>query len=380
MFFSARTALRALLKPAALALVCALSLIACAHAMPRKSGRIVKIVPEKRLVVLQQPGGNTVRVVITKDAHIERMGQVTKMGSFRVGDYAVVEIGGMLNEDPLEGVGLYDVYTAGEAPPPTGSVDKSIQGGFAVAGGSAATVPFTHESATVPLLGGGQHAAHSETTLEWNPTTAWNGVTGTPGEARPQPRVASPIVQPMMAPGTSYQAPSAPASTVRVAPAFPATPQGGTMTAAPAPAGSPWLAQDLPRSSGPPSPVVSAPVNTVRQMPTPTQNPMPNPSQLYDDGTPLNTAGAARPGMEIVSIQGSVTQIAAAQRMLTVQTMGGGQSQMVTVRIPLQVAIMGSRMQQNVGFEGLGVGDYVMLTGIQMMPGAVEARRVFVNK
>ncbi|NDD30637.1 MAG: hypothetical protein EB084_20445 [Proteobacteria bacterium] len=107
---------------------------------------------------------------------------------------------------------------------------------------------------------------------------------------------------------------------------------------------------------------------------------MPNPSQLYDDGTPLNTAGAARPGMEIVSIQGSVTQIAAAQRMLTVQTMGGGQSQMVTVRIPLQVAIMGSRMQQNVGFEGLGVGDYVMLTGIQMMPGAVEARRVFVNK
>ena len=156
------------------------------------------------------------------------------------------------------------------------------------------------------------------------------------------------------------------------------------MSAAPAPAGSPWLAQAVSRPPGPASPVVSSPPpSTVRQMPVAAQMPMtpqmPSPVTLYDDGAPSVTGGA-RGGMEVVTLQGNVTQLAAAQRMLTLQTMVGGQTSTVQVRVPPQVSAVSSRTQRPMNFDSIRVGDYVMLSGIQMMPGAVEARRLFVNQ
>lgn len=369
--------------------MCLLGLLTDAHAGPRLSGRILKVVPEKRLVVLQRSNGTAFRAILRADAHLERLGVETKLGMFRVGDYAVVEVVGALNDDPLEGVGLYDIHTAGTAPPPTGSVNTSIQGGHAIPGGSAAVSPFAHDNPVPGLIGGGQNSAKPNYVPYHNPTQPWEGVPTTAGEPMPAPVFRSPVMQTTSsAHGASGGATSTHSSggsatgghATPVAPTFPAAPQGGTMTAAPAPAGSPWLAQAVTTPPGPPSPVVSsAPVTTTRQMPPqmsmPAQTP-PNPISLYDE----SPGGYGRTGMEVVSLQGNVTQIAAPQRMITLQTMTGGQTALVQVRVPPQVGIVSSRTQTTVGLESLRVGDYLMVNGLQMTPGAVEARRMFVNQ
>lgn len=366
-----------------LTLACVFGVGVAAQANPRLSGRIVKIVPQKRLVVLQRANGTSFSALLRADAKYERMGTGTQLTQFHVGDYAVVEVVGALNDTPLDGVGLFDVYTAGQAPAPSGSVDTSIQGGHAIPGGSAAQTPWAHDN-PVPAVagGGGQNAAAPNYVPYWNPTQPWEGVPTQAGQSMAPPIYRSPVMQTTPAAhatGTAAAHAEPPAAPVApVSPAFPATPQGGTMTAAPSPAGNPWLGQAVSRAPGPASPVVSSPpVTTTRQMPVTPR--MPSPVTLYDDGTGSMTS-AAHAGLEVVTLQGSVTQIAAAQRILTLQTMTGGQTSTVQVRIPPQVSATSSRTQRPMGLESIRVGDYVMLSGIQMMPGAVEARNLFVNQ
>jgi hypothetical protein len=359
-------------------------LVACiimagpALAAPRISGRIVKIVPARRMVVLQRSDGKTFHAIIENGATVERLGAATNLSGFRVGDYVVVEVAGPLNDDPLDCDGLYDVHTAGRAPAPTGSVDTSIQGGTAVMGGSAARMPFDYNnsSTAAAVSGSSANVSHVQWEPAYTPTRPWDGITGDPNHALPPPVVHPvPATLESKAPGTAQNTqPTVGAYGPVVPTTFPAPAQGGTYTTQPSPAANPWIAQAVGQNN---PPVPQSPVSTVRTMPQ-----MPSPTQMYgvDDNNAVGIANAARPGMDIVSLQGSVTQIMAPQRMFTMQAMVQGRQVMVNVRVPVQVGVMSSRTQAMVGLENVRIGDYVMLTGIQMMPGAVEARKLYVNQ
>lgn len=382
----------------ALALVTVVSLLAAtgvpAFANPRVSGRITKIMPQRRLIVMQRGDGKLFRAVLRPDATLERLGVPTRLTQFRVGDYAVVAVCGPLNEDPLDCDGLFDVQSAGKAPPPSGSVDRSVEGGFAIPGGSAALMP--HPPSPSGMVGGSQNVLKPTFTPSWNPTEPWDGVPTDPGRDVPPPVVKPPPL-PSMTPfarhlpdATVNAYGSTRASQKTTTPDFPATPHGGTMTAAPSPSGNPWLAQAVGRNNAGETsasrrlPSTSSPVVTPSVPVTTTRMPPPapassNPVQFYDD-SPGGIASAARPGMDIVSLLGSVTQLNLVHRQFTVQTLVGGRAQMVTVRVPLQVGVMNGRSQQKVGLENIRIGDYVMVTGIQITQGAVEARTLYVNQ
>lgn len=373
-----------------------------AMAGPRVSGRLLQVVGARKMVVIQRADGKKLRVVLRQDSLFKRAGNDSTLGGFRLGDYVVVEIGGALNDDPLDGVALMDVHTAGRAPTAPGSAPNTqIQGGFATIGGPAAPMPsnVTPPSTTSLGIGGSANIVTPDFRATWSPTQPWANVPDVPGQALPSVMEEARAEQRAR---TTMPRPAHPGQPAQVNaygqnPGAPGTVQA-PMTATPVAANNPWVGQVVSGSPNPQQigmPNASAPVTTTYGANPYGANPYsanpygttsPYAKNPYGtDPTPNDSTGNAYTysgpqGPQVVTLQGKVTQVEPARRLLMVQSLQAGQTQIYTVTVPAQVQVTLSRSRRVAAIDSLRTGDYVQVSGLMGVGGTVEARQLMVNK
>ena len=353
-------------------------------ANPRVSGRIVKIIPASKLVVLQRADGKHVRVLMRQGSLFQRTGAEVTLGRFRAGDYVVVEIAGALNDDPLDGQALMDITSAGRAPSATSNPVQPTTGTFPTVGGVSAAMP-NMPSVSAVGLGGSQNVpgmgvpGMSDYQPRWNPTQPWAGVGTDPGS--PLPDVNATITannrQVMSRPPSTGNPATVNAYGQGVQPQQSVIPgsTGGTMTAAPAPYAAPWTAQVMSAQTQPQQ--VSMPSNSA---PGSALNPY-GPSTPASQNDPFGTAGGTAPqGPQVVTLQGAVTQIDLNRRMFTMQSSLSGRQTVVTVSVPAQVPVILSQSRKLSGLESVKRGSYLQVSGIMSIGGLVEARKIMLNQ
>lgn len=323
-----------------------------AHANPRVTGHIKRI--RGNSLVLVRSSGQVVTAVLQRGATIKRDGKTASLSQFHVGDVVVVEVAGALNDDPLECEGLYDFRTAGVAPRVVGGGTPYNQGGIALPG--HINVPAPSDLGVTGMIGGNENMTTAPPVTVYKPTRPWENEPTQAGATfkLPEYQKPSPTEAVMVAPGatTGSETGTAPAPVVpNATPSnFPPPARGNVpMTAAPAPSQNPFIAEAIGANNGappqPPSPVVMPSI-----------------------------------GGNLISLQGTVIQVVAAQHLFVMQAQVGGRAETVQVKVPPQIGIISASNQRVLTLDRIQSGNYVMLTGVQVAAGAVEARKLYVNQ
>ena len=174
-----------------------------AHAVATLSGKLIKKIPGKRMIVIQLKSGTEKKVILAGHCKAYRMNQKAILPSFRIGETVVIKICSPLNANPLRAEILMDKYSSAQYnsfKKVTPTYDQHhTGGGFATTCGSA-------PSGLPPVSGVYPNATHG----------------GWPNNNKLPSSVSS----------------------------VSGSPQGGSMTAAPAPWGSPAIGDVLSGGGG----------------------------------------------------------------------------------------------------------------------------------
>ncbi|MHB2015385.1 MAG: hypothetical protein ACYCW6_00400 [Candidatus Xenobia bacterium] len=283
-------------------------LMAPAWAGPRLSGTFVKGDSKTGVLVMKLSDGTLKRVQLQPGAISQRMGHGAHVGDFQPGEKVQVEVVGAMSDDPLEASSLLDEFSAMQRPtgPAPGTVYQVDTGGSMTVGGPMASLPYKPGVNSPSLPGPG----------------AAIGIGGGQNVGA----------------GNFNQ--------------FPNPPQGGTMTAQPAPLGAPSI-----------GPAIGG-----------TPNPLPQPNTGGQYGGPSGT--------DTISFTGQVMAVNAPQHTIWVQTTTFNNqpaAQRLMVVIPDGAQLV-SPVATYMRIDQIRPGSTVYVAGTENAAGAVQARYVKTDK